>query len=98
MTIFSIIIPCFNVENTIKKTLDSVFSQSIKTYEVIAINDGSTDRTLNILRSYQTNDILRIINQENLGLGAARNTGIRNARGKYISFLDADDLWTSNHL
>jgi len=96
--IFSIIIPCFNVEDTIEQTISSVLNQSIKKYEVIAVNDGSSDKTLNILRSYECYEFFKIINQENLGLGAARNTGIRNAIGEYISLLDADDIWTTNHL
>ncbi len=91
MVFFSVIIPSFNRENLIKATLDSVFSQKFDDFEVIVIDDGSTDNTINILKEYGNK--ITICQQENQGPGAARNYGIRLAQGKYIIFLDSDDLW-----
>lgn len=84
---FSIIIPVYNVEKYIKKCLDSVFNQSFKDYEVIVVNDGTKDKSMDIVKEYD----LTIINQENAGLSAARNTGLSKAKGEYIFFLDSDD-------
>ena len=84
---FSIIIPVYNVEPYIKKCLDSVTSQTYKDYEVIIINDGSTDKSMEIAKKYD----FKIINQQNQGQSAARNKGIKNSKGEYIVFLDSDD-------
>ena len=86
----SVIIPVYNVENYLKECLDSVANQSFRDIEIICVNDGSTDKSLEILENY-TDERIKIINQKNKGLGAARNTGILNAKGKYIFFLDSDD-------
>lgn len=85
---FSIIIPVYNVSNYLKKCLDSVFNQSFKDFEVIAINDGSTDNSLEILEEYKD---IKIINQENQGLSMARNNGIEASNGEYFILLDSDD-------
>lgn len=92
---FSVIVPCYNTEKTVISTLDSIKNQTYQNFEIIAVNDGSTDNTLNILETYKLHNgiNLKVINQENKGLGGARNTGIREAQGTYIAFLDADDLW-----
>ena len=95
---FSVIIPCFNVEDTINKTIISVLNQDFIQYEIIAVNDGSIDNTSEILNSYYKNNLIKVLNQENKGLGAARNAGIKHALGEYICLLDADDIWTSNKL
>ena len=94
----SIIIPAYNVAPYIGETLDSVFAQMFADYEVIVINDGSPDteeldRVLDLF-------IKRInyIKQENRGASAARNTGLRAARGEFVAFLDADDLWLPSYL
>lgn len=84
---FSIIIPVYNVEEYIKKCLDSVIDQSFKDFEVIVVNDGTKDNSMEIVKNYP----VTIINQENQGLSAARNTGAKKAKGKYILFLDSDD-------
>ena len=84
---FSIIIPVYNVEKYIKKCLDSVFSQSYKDYEVIVVNDGSTDKSMDIAKEYN----VKIINQKNAGLSITRNNGLQIANGEYISFIDSDD-------
>lgn len=91
---FSIIIPVYNVEKYIKKCLDSVFSQSYKDYEVIIINDGSTDKSMDIAKEYN----VKIINQKNKGQSAARNNGIKHATGDYLIFLDSDDYWEKDLL
>lgn len=94
MVKFSIIIPVYNVEKYIKKCLDSVFNQSYKDYEVIVVNDGTKDKSMDIVKNYN----VKIINQENQGLSAARNMGVKNANGSYLIFLDSDDYWESNLL
>ena len=84
---FSIIIPAYNVEKYINKCLKSVFNQTFKDYEVIVVNDGSTDNTKKYIEPY---DVL-LINKTNSGLSSARNTGVSYAKGKYLIFLDSDD-------
>lgn len=96
---FSIVIPVYNMEKFLKKCLDSVFEQTFSDYEIVAVNDGSTDSSLKILEDYKTkNSKLKIINQENKGLGGARNTGIRSAEGEFLVFLDSDDYIVANML
>ncbi len=87
MPTFSIIIPVYGVENYIKRCLDSVFAQTYGKVEVIVVNDGTKDNSMEIVKNYQ----VKIINQENAGLSAARNTGVKYATGDYIFFLDSDD-------
>ena len=91
---FSIIIPVYGVENYIKKCLDSVFSQSYNDMEVIVVNDGTKDNSMAIVNQYP----VKIINQENAGLSAARNTGVTYATGEYLFFLDSDDYIEPNLL
>lgn len=89
----SVIIPVYNVERFLGQCLESVLNQTFKDIEVICINDGSTDKSLSILNKYQNKDKrLRIISQPNKGLSETRNLGIKNAKGKYISFIDSDDF------
>lgn len=88
----SVIIPVYNAEKYLKKCLDSVMNQTIDNYEVIAINDGSTDDSLNILREYEKKyQVLHIFDQKNAGISKTRNFGINVSKGKYIMFLDSDD-------
>lgn len=90
--VLSIIIPIYNVENFLAECLDSVFAQNIADMEVVCINDGSTDSSLQIAENYaQKYTNIRVISQSNQGLSAARNTGIRHATGDYVFFLDSDD-------
>lgn len=98
MPFFSVIIPCYNVEDTIQKTINSVFNQTFKSFEIITINDGSSDNTATILNKNKKCSSFKIVSQNNRGLGAARNAGIKISEGRYICLLDADDLWCSNHL
>lgn len=94
----SIVVPVYNVEKYLKECLDSLLNQDFKgQYEIICVNDGSTDNSLEILKSYKnTNDKIAILNQENKGLSSARNTGIKNANGKYVMFVDSDDYLKKN--
>ena len=90
---FSIIIPCYNIEKYISKTLKNVLAQTFQNFEIILINDGSEDNTGKILDSYSNKDNrIRVIHKENEGVSEARNVGIKNAKGEYIYFLDGDDL------
>lgn len=95
---FSVIIPLYNKENFIENTIKSVLNQSFTDFELIVVDDCSTDRSLNIVKEIINNKI-RIINHDlNSGLSSSRNTGITNSRGNYIAFLDADDLWKETFL
>ena len=87
---FSIIVPVYNVEKYIRKCIDSILKQTYKNFEVIIVNDGSTDKSMDIVNEY-TDKRLKIINQENKGLSAARNRGAGLASGDYIVFIDSDD-------
>ena len=89
----SIIIPAYNAAKYIRSTIDCALAQSLSENEVIVVDDGSTDDTIDILESY--GDEIRVIRQENRGVSAARNRGIGEARGQWLAFLDADDLWLS---
>lgn len=94
---FSIIIPVYNSEKYLQKTLDSVCLQQFSNFEVICINDGSTDHSLDILENYQnTFSFITIITQNNSGPGAARNKGLTIAKGEYVLFCDSDD-WFERH-
>ena len=91
---FSIIVPVYNVEKYVKKCLESIVNQTYRDYEVIIVNDGSTDGSIRIVNQFIEEDPnrIRLINQQNKGLGGARNTGLENALGEYIVYLDSDDL------
>ncbi|MCP4270105.1 MAG: glycosyltransferase [Candidatus Brocadiaceae bacterium] len=92
----SIIIPTYNVGKYIDQTLESIFDQDVTDYEVIVVDDGSTDATQSILEAYKNR--ISFCYQQNRGPAAARNVGIKMAKGKYIAFQDGDDLWTSGKL
>ena len=96
--LISIVIPCYNCSALVEETLDSLAAQSLRNFEVICINDGSRDDTLAVLQAYRERSKLqmRILDQENAGVSATRNRGIAQACGKYILFLDADDLYHSD--
>ena len=95
---FSVVIPSFNSAHTIERALKSVFNQTFTNFEIIIVDDGSTDNSIEIINKL-TNDIrLKIIKQKNQGISVARNTGVRNAQYEYIAFLDGDDEWESKYL
>jgi len=93
----SVVIPPYNAENFLKRNLDSISTQTLKPFEIIIVDDGSTDQTAEIAKSYKENKV-HFIHQKNSGASAARNTGIRAANGEWIAFLDADDEWQGHHL
>lgn len=91
-SLVSIIIPIYNVEKYLKKCLDSIVNQTYKNIEIVCIDDGSPDNSIDILNEFAKRDNrIKIIRQENKGLSGARNKGIDNAKGKYIIFIDSDD-------
>ncbi len=92
---FSVVIPVYNKANTIEMSLNSILSQTEKDFEIVIVNDGSTDGIGNVLSKY---DGITVINQENGGVSVARNTGIKSAKGNFVCFLDADDIWKEDHL
>lgn len=92
----SIVIPLYNKQDHVAATLDSVFAQEFRDFEVIVINDGSTDDSEAAVRPFL--DRIRFIRQANTGPGAARNRGIELSRGRYLAFLDADDVWRPGKL
>ncbi len=97
MPLISIIIPVYNSEKTIKETIESVLNQTFINLEVIIINDGSQDLSLNVISSIQDPRI-KVFSYRNAGVAVSRNRGIAKASGKFIAFIDADDLWTSDKL
>ena len=84
---FSIIVPVYNVEKYIGKCLDSIMNQTNKDFEVIVVNDGTKDHSMEIVKNYD----VKVINQKNQGLSAARNRGVKEATGEYLLFIDSDD-------
>lgn len=93
----SVVIPLYNKEKSIKDTVQSVLNQTYQDFELIIVNDGSNDDSLNVIQSIKDPKI-RIINKENAGVSSARNEGIQCAKNEYISFLDGDDIWSKDHL
>ena len=94
----SIIVPVYNVEKFLQKCLDSIVEQTLKEIEIICINDGSPDNSLEILNEYASkDDRIIVISQENQGLSAARNAGLKIATGEYIGFVDSDDYIELNY-
>ncbi|MEA5102522.1 glycosyltransferase family A protein [Pantoea sp. S18] len=96
--LFSLIIPVYNSQKTIKRTLLSVLKQTFGSYEVIVVNDGSSDATSNILQEFSAYSQVTVIHQINAGVSAARNSGMQQASGEYVLFLDADDWVDDNFL
>ena len=96
-TLVSIILPVYNGEKFVKHSIDSVFKQTNDQWQLIVVNDGSTDSTAEIVKEFDDPRIIYIY-QENLGLSAARNSGIRNSRAEIIALLDSDDLWEPEFL
>lgn len=94
----SVIVPVFNVEKYLSRCLDSIISQTLRNIEIIIVNDGSTDNSLEIAKLYSKSDKrIKIISKDNEGLSSARNIGIDNANGKYITFVDSDD-WIDKYM
>jgi glycosyltransferase involved in cell wall biosynthesis len=94
---FSIIIPTFNRENLISRSITSILNQTFSDFEIIIVDDGSIDNTKSVVESFK-NDRVRYFKTENFGVAHARNFGSKNAIGQYIGFLDSDDVLKVNHL
>ncbi|MBN1870654.1 MAG: glycosyltransferase [Candidatus Omnitrophica bacterium] len=96
MFTISVIMPTYNYAQYLSRAIDSVLAQTYKDFEIIVIDDGSTDHTKEVLRPYM--DKIRYVYQQNQGIAAARNRGIKEAQGKWIAFLDSDDSWVPEKL
>ena len=96
----SIIMPSFNTQDTIGKSIESVLNQTYSNWELLITDDCSTDNTKDVVRGFQEKDhrIKLFINRDNSGSGVSRNNSIDSSKGKYIAFLDSDDLWRSSKL
>lgn len=94
----SIIIPTYNSAKYIHDAIESVLNQTYQDFEIIVMDDGSIDNTKKVLRSYIESKKIRYFYQKNKGPSAARNKGIREAKGEYIAFLGADDIWHKKKL
>ncbi|HPP08870.1 MAG TPA: glycosyltransferase family A protein, partial [bacterium] len=93
----SVIVPVYNAERFIGETLRSVLCQTYKDIEVIVVDDGSTDHSVEVIKKYNDPRIM-LIRQQNRGVSAARNTGIKSSNGKFIALLDHDDLWLAEKI
>lgn len=96
MSLVSVIIPVYNGERYLRETLESVFAQTFRDYEVLCVDDGSTDNSHSLLDQYGGR--VRVIRQANAGQSAARNRGVQEATGEFVAFLDQDDLWYPSKL
>lgn len=97
MSVISVLIPVYNARKEIRSCLDSVLGQTLRNIEVICINDGSTDGSREVIEEYAKKDSrIKVFSQENVGAGPTRNRGISIATGKYVAFMDADDMYPSN--
>jgi glycosyltransferase involved in cell wall biosynthesis len=95
---FTIVMPAFNAASTIGPAIRSVFAQTRRDFQLVVVDDGSTDETAERIRPFEADPRLEVIRQENHGLAAARNAAIGRARGRLVSMLDSDDLWLPNYL
>lgn len=97
--LISIIVPVYNTQEYIEKCLDSILNQTYKNIEIIVVNDGSFDESKNIIEKMQKSDSrIKLINQKNSGVSVARNVGIKNSKGSYITFVDSDDYVEINYI
>lgn len=94
---FSIIISAYNIEDYIQRAINSVINQDYKNFELIVVNDGSTDKTKEKIETFKSHNIMIIDNKQNKGLGASRNHAVKKARGDYILYLDGDDTMYDKH-
>lgn len=100
----SVVIPLYNKEKAVRATLESVLAQTYTDYEIVIVNDGSTDNSVSVIESIISSlsetkqSIIRLLSKQNGGVSSARNFGVEKSSGEYVAFLDADDLWTSDYL
>lgn len=98
MPVVSVIIPAYQHGQCIAEAVDSVIAQTFRDFEIIVVNDGSTDVTEDVLRPYVERNLIRYFHQENQGISATRNRGLSLATGEYVAFLDDDDVWPLDKL
>ncbi|OKH34566.1 glucosyl transferase [Calothrix sp. HK-06] len=97
--IVTVVIPAYNASEYLAETITSVLQQTFANFEIIVVDDGSKDNTMDIVHSFSQQDSrVKLISQKNQGVSVARNTGIKNAQGEFIAFLDADDVWLPQKL
>ena len=97
--LLSIVMATYNRANVVGRAIDSILNQTYKNFELIIVDDGSTDRTYEVLKKYAAKDKrIVLLKQNNLGLAAARNAGVGKVQGKFIAFMDDDDVSVSNRL
>lgn len=99
--LFSVVIPAYNADHFIRDALGSVSTQTITDYEIVVVDDGSQDGTVKLVKAWAADHPgieLRVLQQEHGGIGEARNAGVREAAGRYVAFLDADDIWMERKL
>ena len=95
----SVVMPIYNAYDYLRPAIDSVLGQTLADIELICVDDGSTDRSLDIIKEYQKSDSrIRILTESNAGPSIARNKGLARARGEFVIFLDADDFYEKNLL
>ena len=94
----SVIMPAYNVEKYIGEAIQSVLNQTYKNFELIIFDDGSTDKTWEIIQSFNDSRIIAIRHQQNKGVAEARNTALKIAKGKWVALIDSDDVWLSDRL
>ncbi len=94
----SIVIPLYNKAHTIKRTLGSVLAQTFENFEVVIIDDGSTDNGIDVIEQFTSDERVKIIRQNNQGVSVARNEGVKNSKFDYVAFLDGDDEWLPEYL
>ena len=94
----SVIIPTYNRADTIKRSIESVLSQSYQDFEIIIIDDGSTDDTYRVVKEIRDTRICYIKGDKRMGANAARNIGVQRAKGEFIAFQDSDDIWRKDKL
>lgn len=95
---FSVVIPLYNKVHTITSSLETVLKQTFQEYEIVIVNDGSTDNSVEAIKKFTTDKRVKIVDQENQGVSGARNTGVAHAEYNYIAFLDGDDEWFPDYL
>jgi glycosyltransferase involved in cell wall biosynthesis len=94
----SVVVTCYNYGSYLKDCLDSILAQTYSNFEIVVVDDGSTDNTAEVIKPFRELPNIRYIHQENAGQAKAKNVGIKNSTGNFIAFLDADDLWEKSKL